>query len=139
MTESLVAKSERLLGDFFVARGFECVGMSDDQSSGFGAAVDFENDTFRISISRDRGFESIEIHAKARPRPRAHLRSWSMSHILGFLDGGPDHADVATLEIAAAALIQRADEVLDVSMINSDEMSTWANIASRRLLGQTPR
>lgn len=123
---------ERHLGPLVSRHGL-VFGESDISAMGEWYVV-LENDQFTILVSRDRGgHESIEIGAKERPRPRAHKRQWSLSHLRGFLEGGKDHYPFKNLADQVAWLEENEEKLLDVSLLNSDEMNKWAVKASQRL------
>lgn len=129
---NILTTLEQLLGPF-VSRHSLVFGESDINAMGEWYVV-LENDQFTILVTRDRGnHESIEIGSKVRPRPRAHKRQWSLSHLRGFLEGGKDHYSFKNLADQVAWLGENEEKLLDVSLLNSDEMNKWAVKASQRL------
>jgi hypothetical protein len=132
---SLLGRVRRLLGVFVKQRGF-CVTAEGDQTDSFGACVQLSSSEFVVHVIRDRGQEWITVGSKIRPKPRAPLRSWPLGSVVAFLDGRSDPYPVLDLATEARWLKQRASEILDSSVINSEELRTWAVRASRRMFGQ---
>ena len=138
MTESeWVDNAIRFLGDIVSRYDFVVSTEETHGSMGEGHAV-LENAEFWITIERDRGGspEWIIVGPKARPRPGAHMRSWSLSHIRGFLDGLDDHYRFQNLEDQCAWFEENHEQVLDVDLLNSDSLQRWAVQASKRLFGK---
>ena len=93
------------------------------------------SEEFVLEVIRDRSQEWIQVGTKVRPKPRAPLRSWSMGHLVAFLDKQSDPYPISDLKTEAHWLKERGDEILDSSLINSDELRKWAVLASHRLFG----
>jgi hypothetical protein len=55
---------------------------------------------------------------------------------VAYLDGAVVPHPLCGLEIQAVWLIRRPVEILDTTLINSEELNRWAARASRRLFGQ---
>jgi hypothetical protein len=137
-SEPLVERVRRFLGSFVTDRGYS-VTAGDDQTNSFGAWVRLASDEFVACVIRDRGQEWITVGTKVRPKPRAPLRWWPLGHLVAYLDGAVDPYPLSSLEIEAEWLTRRSGEILDSTLINSEELNQWAAKASRRHFGQTPR
>lgn len=101
-----------------------------------------EIEEFVVQAGQDISFDSfsISIGSKLRRRPRAHMRGpWSLSHLRGFMDGGPDHYIFNAAEDQIRWMKNNISTLLDSSFLNSDELKRWAVKASRRHFGQDPR
>ncbi len=102
--------------------------------------VTLDNKEFTIVVSRDRaGHGAIELSSKLRPRPRAHMRQWSLSHLRGFVEGLKEHYVFKDLEEQFGWLEKNQEVLFDSTLLNSDALNKWAVKASRRLFGQDPR
>ena len=134
-TNSLFDRVRHLLGPLIEQRGFSITTVG-DQTSSFGACVHLRTSEFLVDVVRDRGQESITVGTTVRPKPRAPLRSSTLAHLVAFLDGQTDPYPVSDLETEARWLTERADQILDSSVINSEELRKWKVRASRRQWGQ---
>jgi hypothetical protein len=95
-----------------------------------------DSSELQIVVSHDRNeFTYLEIGSKVRPRPGAHLRSWSLGHIRGFLDGEDVHYQFHNLNEQIEWLKDHEDIVMKSSFINSDELNQWAVKAARIMFG----
>jgi hypothetical protein len=135
---SLLAKVRRLLGPLIKQRGFTIVAEGDQQST-VGACVQLHSSDFVVLVIRDRGQERMVVGTTTRPKPRAPIRSWPLGHVVAFLDDQSDPYPVSNLTTEACWLKDRPDEILDASLLNSEELREWAVRASRRLWDQRAR
>jgi hypothetical protein len=97
--------------------------------------VKLESSEFIVCAGRDRGDEvgGITVGSKIRRRPRAQMRGpWSLCHLRGYLDDMKDYYLFQGLEEQASWLEQNADELFDSTLLNSDDLNSWAVNASRR-------
>jgi hypothetical protein len=110
-----------------------------DQCSTWGASVALRSAEFVVTVVRDRGQEWINVGTTVRPGPRKPLPWWPLGHLVAYLDGRQDPFGLVGLDTEMGWLWDRRDEVLDVSLINSEDLWRWAVRASRRRFGQRPR
>jgi hypothetical protein len=136
--EPLVEIVESRLHAVILRYGLE-VGAEGDQVSTYRACVSLRSDEFVVTIIRDRGEEWIDVGSKIRPGPRKPIRSWSLGHLVAFLDGATSPYPIGDLATELDWLDRRAGEILDSALINSKGLSAWAVAASRRLWGQKRR
>ena len=132
-SEPFVERVNRSLDPFAADRGFSVTGT--DDRGALAGWVRLESATLVIDVIRDRGVEWIEVAAKERPRPRARRRPWPLGHVVAYLDGEAEPYPVSGLEIEAGWLTRRAAEILDPTLLNSDDLNRWAVKASRRRSG----
>ncbi|MEM9282063.1 MAG: hypothetical protein AAGA96_09565 [Verrucomicrobiota bacterium] len=100
-----------------------------------GEVVYFENDSFSIVASNERSEESIHVYCKIRPRPRAHLRNYSIGSLSAFLDGKTKPHPLRDFTRDADDLIRLENECLSVETLNSEELRDWEKAASRAFWG----
>ena len=94
------------------------------------------NDGYTVIISSDRGGrEHLEIQTKTRAKKGAPLRSWSISHLRGFLEGGEEHYIFDSLAEQLRWVEARESELFDNALLNSDELKKWSSKAARKFLG----
>jgi hypothetical protein len=129
----------RALVDAFTHDGSYLVTTDGDQSSLWNAGVELRSPKFVITIMRDRDQEWITVGTTIRRKPRSPLAWWPLGHIVGYLDGRPDPYGLVGLDMEMNWLIERRYQILDVSLINSEDLRKWAARASRKLFGQQPR
>jgi hypothetical protein len=102
-------------------------------------AVELHSDEFIVLIHRDRGRnEWVEVGTKVRPRPRAPLRSYLLSRLIDYRDGSEPNQK-SRLEAEARWLDEHEEEILDSSLINSEQLRLWDIDATRVQFGQKPR
>lgn len=96
-----------------------------------GELVYLENDRLAIVASNERSEESISISCKVRPRPRAHLRSYSLGSLCAFLDGKSSPHPLRDFAQDADDLLRFEHECLSIDTLNSEELHDWQLTASR--------
>ena len=96
-----------------------------------GELVYLENDSLAIVASNERSEESISICCKVRPRPRAHLRHYSIGSLCAFLDGETKPHPLRDFSQDADDLLRLEDECLCIDTLNSEDLSEWELEASR--------
>jgi hypothetical protein len=135
--EPLSERVRRLLGTFASDLGFSIADAGDPTDS-FGAWVRLESREFVVCVIRDRDQEWTTVGTKVRPKPRAPLRWWPLSHVVAYLDGARDPYPLCNLETEAEWLIERATQLLDSTLINSEGLRQWAVRSSRARFGRRP-
>lgn len=103
-----------------------------------GWSFTMESPDFIVTVSQDRSGElpAICFGSKIRRRPRAQMRGpWSLGHLRGFIEGGPDHYLFGNATEMFEWLGNNLDSLLDEALLNSDELNKWAVKASRRMFG----
>jgi hypothetical protein len=111
-------------------------------SSMGGWHVTLQNLEFVVHVGQDRAgdIEFIAIGSRVRRKPRAQMRGpWSLSHLRGFLDGQRDHRLFHHIQEQSSWLEENENQLFDSSLLNSDDLNTWAVNASRRMFGQDTR
>ncbi len=94
------------------------------------------NDGYTVIISSDRGGrEYLEIQTKTRAKKGAPLRSWSIGHLRGFLEGGEKHYIFDSLADQLSWVESRESDLFDNALLNSDELRKWSAQAARKFLG----
>lgn len=89
--------------------------------------LDFENVEFTLQILHDRsGGEFIEIGSKIRSKPRAHIKSWSLGFIRGFLEGQTKDHVFENLKSESEWLLENEDRIFDHALLNSAQLNSWA-------------
>lgn len=95
-----------------------------------------ENDAYTVIISSDRGGrEHVEIQTKIRAKKGAPLRTWSIGHLRGYLEGGDEHYVFNSLAEQLQWLEPRESELFDNALLNSDDLRRWSSAAARKFLG----
>jgi len=122
------------LGDLAKQHGL-AISVRGDLDDPRGAAVDLENDTFIISATRERDEETIWVHCKVRPRPRAHLRTYYMGALAAFIEGRTDPYSLRSFADDAADLLRHEKKILSDDFLNAEDLRSWLNDASRRRYG----
>lgn len=120
--------------------GFDQTGTASGLMGGW--CVEWENTEFIVQAAQDRAGDAVGIcvGSKLRRRPRAHMRGpWSLGHLRGYLDGTTNHFAFKLVDDQLVWFEQNIDRLLDSSLLNSDELNTWAVNASRRMFEQKPR
>lgn len=129
------------LGDFAQRHDFT-ITVNGEVDNPRGITVILENDSFIVSATRERTFirdeETIYVHCKMRPRPRAHLRQYAVGDLSAFIEGKLDPYPVRDFSADAKDLLQYEDQCLNVDLLNSEELRVWRVDASRRQFGQRP-
>jgi hypothetical protein len=136
--EPLLERVHRYLGPLIERRGFTV----DSGEGPMGEAwVRLQSVEFVVTVFRDRGAsEWITVGTKARPRPRAHLRSYLLRRLVSYLDGGLDpNPEGSDLETEAKWLTGRQDQIFNSAFINSEHLRFWNLNASRMQFGLEPR
>ncbi|MCG8434610.1 MAG: hypothetical protein MJA83_11315 [Gammaproteobacteria bacterium] len=116
--------------EFMRRHGFE---ISESSANSMGEwSVCMENGEFFLFVSRDRGgYESIEISAKSRSRKGAHLRTWSLSKLRGYLEDLDNHYRFHSLKEQADWLQSHEEELLNTAFLNSENLRKWNTKVSR--------
>lgn len=97
--------------------------------------LDFENVEFTLQILHNRsGGEYIEIGSKIRSKPRAHIKSWSLGFIRGYLEGQPKDYVFESLKRESEWLVENENRIFDHALLNSAQLNSWAVKRSNNLL-----
>lgn len=128
----------KILGDFAKRHGF-IISVRGDLDEPRGVTIDLENDQLIISVNRERDEESILIHCKVRPRPRAHRRTYSIGALSAFVQGRSEPFPLRSFSDDAKDRIHYENEFLNVELLNSEKLRLWELNASRRRWGQKPK
>ena len=110
-----------------------------DMNDPRGIGIWLRNQQIGIFAVKEYESEWVEVHSLIRPRPRAHLRSYSVSRLDGYISGKASDAKLTTLDEQIDTLLRHKKEFLSTEFLNSEELRLWNADAARIMFGEEPR
>jgi hypothetical protein len=126
------------LGGLREAHGMS-ISIQGDLDDPRGIGITLQNQDIQIFVSRDHGHEHVEVNCLTRPRPRAHLRGYSVKRLKAYLDGKMSADASTSLREDLDTLLKHYDKFLDPAFLNSEDLRLWNVDAARIMFGEKPR